>query len=433
MAQFATDPNGERDDRVRLTIDGAEVKIAESYDVRTSFLAGPGEFSVRLGSGDTAADIMGFARPNKKFQLSIGEVPSMTGVIDGFEAEGSTGGTEVTVFGRDVLATLHDGFVDAETTYIDATYTQLIGKVLNRVTATNGRFLYVDNSTARKLQTGATVATNEQPIADDIIVDNGTRGSTTRTIHARLGEKWLEFVRRHIDRAGLFLTASPDGNFVLSRPNTAQPPMARVVRTRAGTPGDDRSNVIKARWRVDTTHRFTEVAIYTRAGGRKYGRTKSRGHYGDLGMQGYGFDRPLVLRDKTCTSDKQAQFLAQRHIADANRKGIRLEYTVKGHSAISLVDGARVVWAPDTMVDVQDDEFGLSSTFWVESVTFHRPPTTTTIVLMRPEDLVFGGDDNDSTAASGGAHAGAPKPAPAKPADTRDELDILGLRKPFIR
>ncbi len=142
-------------------------------------------------------------------------------------------------------------------------------------------------------------------------------------------------------------------------------------------------------------------------------------------MEAWGFKRTLVLRDKTCTNAAQAEFLAHRHIADANRQGFVLEYQMRGHTAVSLVDGSRAVWAPDTIVEVDDEEFGISGLFWVESVTFRRPPSTTTLVLMRPGDLVFGGDDN-------GGGVGAPVHAlkGTAPGGKRNELDLLGLR-PF--
>ena len=218
---------------------------------------------------------------------------------------------------------------------------------------------------------------------------------------------------------------------MLSRPNVTQQAVAKILRKRGKNPGDHRSNVIAARWRLDTTHRFSDVAISTRGGGRKFGRSKELGEYVDEGMENWGFHRTLVLRDKTCTNGKQAEFLAHRHIAEANRKGFVLEYKMRGHTAISLIDGSRSVWTPDTIVQVEDEEFGLSGLFWVESVTFRRPPSTTTISLMRPCDLVFGGDDDGGSGGTGtavGVHAA--KGTDPKTMKGRNELDVFGVR-PF--
>lgn len=432
MGSFTRDANGEIDDRVRLTLDGHDVRVAESYDVRCSYLSAPGNFALRLGSGDVASALISLALPNNQFQIRVGDVLAQTGTVDGFEAEGSTGGTEVTVHGRDAIAPLFDNYVDAETSFNDETYTAFVGNVLKRVIDAAGKTLAVDNAANRKIMTGVPVlAPHSEPrTAIEIVEDAGTQGSVQRAVQAKLGEKWYVCTRRHLDRAGLFLTASADGNYVLSRPNTTQPTLAKIFRGRGANPGDHRSNVLRARWRFDTTHRFTEVQIYTRGGGRKFGRGKELGLFTDQGMEAWGFHRPLILRDKTCTNGQQAEFLAHRHIADANRKGFVLEYQMRGHTAVSLVDGSRAVWAPDTIVEVNDEEFGISGLFWVESVTFRRPPSTTTLVLMRPSDLVFGGDDNGG---GGGAAAAVPKSTgKTSGPDDRDELAILGLRQHLI-
>jgi prophage tail gpP-like protein len=434
VADFARNANGEIDDRVRLTLAGHDVRVAESYDVRCSYLTAPGNFALRLGSGDVASELIALGFPNTKFQLQIGGVPAMSGAVDGFEAEGSTGGTEVTIHGRDVLAPLFDNYVDAETSFSDETYVALVGKIMNRVADVAGKTLLTDNAANRKIMTGVPVfatSGSEPRTALEIVEDAGTHGTVTKVIQAKLGEKWYACMRRHLDRAGLFFTASADGNFVLSRPNTTQGAVARIVRKRGKNPGEHRSNVLRARWRLDTTHRFTDVAIYTRGRGRKFGRGKELGLYVDKGMENWGFKRTLVLRDKTCTNAAQAEFLAHRHIAEANRQGFMLEYQMRGHTAVSLIDGSRAVWAPDTIVQVEDEEFGISGLFWVESVTFRRPPSTTTLTLMRPGDLVFGGDDDGGTSAGGAApvvpHA-LGRTTTTK--DTRDELDVLGIR-PF--
>lgn len=428
MASFPRQSNGELDDRVRLTLGGHDVRVAESYDARVSYLTAPGNFALRLGSGDVAADLIALAMPNMPFQLSVGDVPAMTGQVDGFEAEGSSGGTEVTVHGRDVLGPVFDNFVDTETAFTDTTYPALVAKVLDRVLDVKGRILEVDNAANRKVMTGVPVlAGGKEPrTALEIVEDAGTHSDVTRSIHAKLGEKWYGVLRRHLDRAGLFLNAGANGNFILSRPNTSQPAVARILRKRGEKPGDHRANVIKARWRLDTTYRYTDVAIYTRNGGRKYGRGKEIGHFVDEGMENWGFHRTLVLRDKTCTSAKQAEFLAHRHICEANRKGFVLEYQMRGHTAISLLDGSRAVWAPDTMVEVEDEEFGISGVFWVESVTFRRPPSTTTLVLMRPSDLVFGGDEDGG----GGGGAVAVHPLKGTSPDSlrgKSEMALFGF------
>ena len=381
MGSFANTSDGEVDDFIRLSLGGSEVKIAESYDITSSYLSQPSQFSLRLGSADIAADIINAARPNTRFQLQVGKYPQMTGTVDGFDVDSSHSGTTVAIHGRDVSAPLHDAYVDAETSFTDATYLALTAKVLKRAGITAN--VYGDNDSNRQIMTSTTVRTAGKP---------STGGQVSHQVHAKLGERWLHFLRRHLDRAGLFITATAEGDFVLSRPNSKQPALARIVRKR-GQPSEA-SNVTRARWRVDTSHRYSEVQIYSRAGGKKFGRGKFLSGFDDPAMAAYGITRPLVLRDKQCTNATEAEFMARRYIAQAGREGVRLEYTLRGHSAPSLISGGgRAVWAIDTMVEVDDDELGIHEPYWVESVHFNRPPTTTTISLVRVADLVFGADE----------------------------------------
>jgi hypothetical protein len=48
----------------------------------------------------------------------------------------------------------------------------------------------------------------------------------------------------------------------------------------------------------------------------------------------------------------------------------------------------QVTWAPDTVVEADDRELGITGPFYVEDVTMRRgPETTTTLRLMKPEHV----------------------------------------------
>lgn len=406
MAQFAKFTDGGYDDLVRLQVFGQDlsdpigVKVAESYEVTRGFLRQPGDFKLRLGSAEVASELLTtVARPGNIFAITIGnsEVPQLTGEIDGFEAEASAGATEVTIHGRDAMALVHDAMCPVEKSFTNYSYNDLVHDALKQLAGIQNFNLDTDGASNRKITTGVNVRIKPGAAPGSL---DATAFTVARKIHAKLGERVLQFLRRHLDRAGLFLIASPSGSgpsFVLCRPNTEQAPLYRIARHLEG--GDDPgpseiSNIVSARWRVDTSHMYSEVAVYSRSGGRKAGRTKQRGDFDDVSMQAFGFNRPLVLRDKQTQTAEQAEFLARRHIAESNRQGRRLEYVMRGHSTPSLQGDGRAVWAPDTIVQVDDDEFGLSDNFWIESVTFRRnPQTTTTLSLMRTDDLIFGADD----------------------------------------
>jgi prophage tail gpP-like protein len=371
-------------DEVTLRLNGEELRIWESYEIRQSILTQPSTFTMRLGWGDVVRDLFAKVRPNTKVQLLINGTLQQTGTIDGFEASGEVGATELTVHGRDALAPLHDAFVRADLSLRDITYFDLVDKAL--LETVPDALLFGSNEANRRATTGVGVKQSSDP---DV---TNTTGPTQKILQAKIGERYYEFIKRQLDRAGAFLWAAADGSFILSTPNPNQQPVYRIVRQR----GSDRDtvNVLGARYRNTTEMRYTEAIIYGRGGGRISGAVKAKGSFLDEEMIAYGYKRPLVLRDTNVTNAEQGAFYARRKLAETRRQGWNLTYTVQGHSVASLQDGRRATWSVDTIVDVQDDEFGIFGPHYIEAVSFRRGSngTSTELVLMRPEDLIFGGE-----------------------------------------
>ncbi len=112
-------------------------------------------------------------------------------------------------------------------------------------------------------------------------------------------------------------------------------------------------------------------------------------------MMGLGISRLLTHEDHKCKSIAQADFFARRLIAEARRHGWSLTYTVAGHTTIGT-SGQRVVWSPNTTVQVDDDELDIHGVFYIEGVRFTRgPQTLTELHLMRPADMLFATDPPD--------------------------------------
>ncbi|WP_394849707.1 hypothetical protein LZC95_19920 [Pendulispora brunnea] len=414
MGDVAAHERGGLDDRVRLELGGQEVVVAESYEVRAGILSQPAAFGVRLGHGDVAAKLFKKYPPKTPFRLYIGDVLQQCGETDGYRAESSVGATEVTLRGRDSLAPLYDGYVERERSYLDSTFSELVRSALREVGLDPAK-LRTSGRADRSIRAGVPITELGPPrTVDEIALSSGGRapnpsGETNyaASIQTKLGERWFEFLRRYLDRGGLFLWSSTDGGFVLSQPNANLKPTYRIVRQRGKH--DNSVNVLHAELVHETTHRHSEVVIYGRGGGRKFGRTKSRGSFVDNEMwQGFrqgpeaaggpdaqGYRRPLVLRDANVSTPGQAEFLALRRLAEERRAGWSLVYRLAGHTTPAIQGGGRAVWTFDTLVEVSDDEFDLHETFYIENVEYVRGSdgTTTTIRLMRLRDLVFGGID----------------------------------------
>lgn len=384
------DVTGDLDDRVSVRLgplapggDAFDAPILESYEVTRSLLTQPTTFSARFGWGDVARDLLDVLPPRLPFQLVVNGAVQMTGTLDGYEASDGGGATEITIRGRDVMAPLHDAFIRAELSLQDITYAQLAEKALDATVGAHT--LFYTNEDNRKLTTGIGVRQTGAPQTDPT---QSSKGPTAKQLKAHIGDRWYEYLKRQLDRAGLFLWAGGLGEFILSEPNAAQAPAYQIVRRR----GQERNavNVIRASYRNDTVQRYSECIVHGRGGGRKFGRSKIAGSYTDQEMVAWGFDRPLVARDVQVTNEEQAAFYARRKLAEARRAGWSLTYLVAGHTVPSLLGGERAVWAPDTVVAVDDGEYGIQGNYYIERVVFRRgPETTTELTLQRPEDLVF--------------------------------------------
>lgn len=411
MAQFARDETGGFDDRVRIQLGTEGVREIQDYSVSVGVLQQPARFDLKLGlkSSERAADVIERYPPRTPFRLFIGDVQQQTGWTDGqpHVSGSATGATSIGIKGRDTLAPLHDGFVLDEITFRDETYRSLVEKTIANLFKGSDFVPKVlgSNTANRKIRAGVPIVELAPPrTATEILLNIGPSGfqnaGTAQIVQqAKLGERQLSLIRRFLDRAGLMLWAGADGNYILSSPNGAQKPVAHIERKRGAVAGlggtGGAANIVSFSYGSDTVSRYSNVVIHGRGGGRKAGRSKSKGAEVDEEMLAWGYNKPLVVRDANTKNEEQARFLAARKLAEGRRHSWTLEYTVSGHTAPSLTGGGRAVWTPDTVVRIDDDEINLHGDFYLESCEYMRSDRTTTrLHFMRPDDLIFGGTDS---------------------------------------
>jgi prophage tail gpP-like protein len=394
-------------DQVRLVLGGEELAIVEKYEIREGVLNQPSSFSLTLGHGGLAAELLAKYPPNTQFQLFIGPAPVQYGYTTGPSTGDSGGATSVTFAGKDLGGRIHKAFINSDLSFpADRTYKELFEAALKAV-GLEGAFIHPDNNANRKAHVGKDVVTTA-PTVDEITLEDGSTSLQTvpgtsrtvyRTVKAKLGTRWGEFLKSVFDRAGLFWWADASGGFVITSPNPNQDPVARIVRRRLHTNAP--VNVIRHSFRNDIDQRFTKCVVYGQGGGRNFGRTKNQSEWIDEEMSRFlgGADvQPLHYHDTKSRSPQQAAAMARRKIAEVNRNGWQLNYTLAGHTAPSLIGGgdSRAVWTPDTMVEVDDEELNIKGLFYVEACTHIRnPDSQTTVHLMRPQDLIFADPDSE--------------------------------------
>lgn len=385
---------GNLGDVVELTLGGEVVQHAESYEVHKSvWTAQPSAFSLRFGWGGVARALVAKGPPNTPFELRVGGQLLFTGNTDGFDIDESAGpGTEVTVRGRDDLAPLHDAFVESDESYSDITYADLVKRQLE-LSGISGYSLVFTNDANRKVVSGTTVTPTKPVLEGESVPDVAP---VKQSIRFKAGERRYERLKKELDRAGLFLFAGTEKTFVLTAPTVDQGPSARILRLRGAT--RNAVNVLHARWHYDTAHRYAGYDVLGRGGGaQRGGRHDVSASHEDAEMAELGFTKRYVARESHPRDKRSSEFLARRRASEANRAGWQLQYTVAGHRVPLLGSpGQTYVWSPDTVVHVDDAEFGIIGDHYLESCAYRRDAhggTTTELTLQRKEDLVFGTDD----------------------------------------
>jgi prophage tail gpP-like protein len=406
----SSDDIGGLSDQVTLRLNGSDVLIAESYEVRQSYFEQPSTFSITLGSGDVAKYFLQTYGPNIPFELRIGNIVQFVGMTTAIEANGNASATTVTIHGRDGMSALIENKLEADKAFSNATYSGLIQDIL---TFLGISFVLVTDQNQvgdnRKKAAGVPVQVTEIP--PDLADILSTALPQKPQVQGKAGETVYHYLKRELDRAGLFLYCGVNGQYYLSAPARNQAPACRIARQRGASP--NLVNVIDYRFRFDTVGRSARYVVVGRGGGAPTSsgdplpdeladlgapvgsRVGIRGEYVDPEMVELGFTNVWVKRDKHVTSSKQAEYLARKMGAQAARHQFELTYKVSGHTIPALA-GGRMVWSVDTIVDVRDDELGIAGPMWVESVTRRRDMgggTMTEVKLLKPDYLIFGLED----------------------------------------
>lgn len=392
---------GELDDRVRLRLAEDTVLICEEYNVEQAFLDVPDAFSLRLGSESAAADIIKKYPPRTPFELYIGDAIRFTGAVDGYTVDyDADSGTTVTLEGRDGLGELVSSFVKKEESFKETSYTELVKHALRETGLSDAadNLQFADLDSRRKSAKAPSIEELDPNATAEIVEREAGDGAKYRTIKVKLGELWYEFVKRNLDRAGLFLWTNSAGSFVLGRPSPKQTPAYKIVvhHDDDGTLG--KSNVLRARYVNRTEHRYSHARVYGRYGGKKWGPAKAKGGFTDQEMVDLGYDRELTLHDINVSTQDEAEFYASRKISESRRHGYFLQYTVAGHTTESITGDGRSVWTPNTVVSVDDTINGVNGNFWIDKCEYHVSATggtLTTLTMMRPEDVLFGDIGNN--------------------------------------
>lgn len=407
------------DDAVQLVIktptDAKVIRMAGGYEIKCNVLTQPGSFTFHVGWADELVPLLKYfnalpesdptkLQPFPTFELHIAGTTVMSGIIEAVNVP-SIASTTLEIKGRDWMVPFIKGSIQNELTLQHQTYAELVQKVMD-ICGVGDRKLLFTNEANRDVITRAkfrkrrakTDFSKNQLVAE---IDTGIQapgGGKVKMQHllARVGETWYQWLEKQLQMAGLLLWCSWDGNYVLGSPTIDQPYLYRIVHQKGQTRND--VNVVDLHLNNDYTNQNTTITAYGRYGGGAGGRNRNEATtinvdaYAHLGGQGIW---PLVIEDDDIKNNQQAWYRANRAMSEQCRAGFSLQYTLSGHRMPCAAPGHEdemLIWAPDTIVDVQDDWLGFHELMYVEGVTFKSSPQTTTIVdLVRPRYLAYYG------------------------------------------
>jgi prophage tail gpP-like protein len=412
-------PIGSAEDCLHIRLGELNFVLTEHYEVKISFFQQPAAFTLRLGpkliSGENPnarrerliADVLAAARPGTEFELSVQRPDGNRVVVQSgrLDARGSPSAEhlQVELKGRDWMAPLFDSYIEEEVSFTEKTYYDLTRKILDLVglketkdAAGNTRFGLITtpdnakriNASRRQRSKGNTELIRQTETG----ATSGTGTLVLKTLKAKLGTRYYDFLQDAYKLAALSLYATGEGNFVLTRPNIDQDPAFLFVRSvqpvQDGVRVED-SNILSHAYQDDTTQRHSAIVVYGRSGGGKAGRNGYRGEVTDHEMVDYGFNKKQTVHDEDVKSNAECEYVARKMIAEERRNGWRLSYTVAGHTMPSLQNAAgRAIFGPDMIGRAEDDQLDIHANLWLDNITFSRgPDAKTTVDLCWPNDL----------------------------------------------
>ena len=202
---------------------------------------------------------------------------------------------------------------------------------------------------------------------------------------AQPGETYWQVLVRYAKRLGLHVWMSPAGVLDIGKPDYTSPPVGAVVQS------DDNANVLESAVRTDLSGRFSRVTVIGTAtpGGKSlFGNDSSRvsGVAVDAELVALGLNRPLTLDVGQLGSSSEAKDRAEYEVGRRAHDGLELSYVVQGTGP-----APGVLWTPNTSVTVDDRLNNVAGPFWLAQrriLQDRRLGTRTALVLREPHTFL---------------------------------------------
>lgn len=406
---------------------GLTLNTWKSYHFNSNFTSATDGWSFTLGDEDLSDDIRLAIAPRQKVTLSVNGRTQGAGIVDRVIVNASrSGGTEVTIEGRDAFSPLVDSVVDPRVQFNQGMNLRQFLEAVFLPYGWNSNQIF-DFSDQDALDRG--VLTGKAHGVHTTKKGKPIKQYQLHELKPKAHETAFAFAQRVTQRFGLWLWPSVDGNFVIcGQPDFDQKPEFFAIHKR-GRPGAV-NNIVKSSLQRDFGHSQPSVIICSgfSSGGelsvdqftvgianpmvqtdltpiwKAYPKVKPIDlSYLGKDFSGNGKDtsiynatglavtdtnaRPLFLTDPDSKDISQLEAFAKRELALRIHRSFLYKFEVEGHS--QPVAGE---WNVNCMVGVDDDVSDVHGSFWILDRTFIKDRhggTRTTVECILPGSLQF--------------------------------------------
>lgn len=355
--------------------------------------------------------------------LTVNDVRIADGYIDSIEVRADrSGGRTYTITGRDRLSPVVDAIADPTLQFKEGvTLAEFLRTLFTPFGWVKEEDFIIDASADRAVRTGGDRGIKmtkggkkkgPRPLKDFVLHQTKPHNH----------EGVFDFAKRVAQRFGLWIWSSADGDqLIVGKPDFDQEPLYQLRRRLDGS-----GNVEEGTVRFDQADQPGIVIADGFSGGGEFGKGRIKAFavnpYFGLDADGFvlpevqalitkfpdakqitlvtqpftrrvkqDFTRPMFLHDDESKTPEQLEAFVRREMSLLVRKSLTADYTVEGHGQYDE-DGVFTAWAPDTVVDVQDDVAGLHERMYVLGVHFEksrRGGTQTRVHLIRLNSIQF--------------------------------------------
>lgn len=407
--------------RLRVMDEHVDLTRWTSYSFSSNFLTPSDGWSMTIGDGSLDDRQRRALRVGATVRLYVEDFPLAEGYIDRIEIGADRSkGTTYSIHGRDRLAPVVDSVADPRIQFkTGTTLAEFLKKLLEPYGWVSDEHFEIDNSANRDAKTGGLRGT---PLPKRKSRKGKLSAFQIYQLKPHNHEGLFRFIERTVERFGLFVRASADGDrIIVAAPDFDQAPRYQLIRD-----FDGNTNILEGGVVFDATDQPSVIIADGFSGGGEFGRGKVKSYcvnpYFGMDEQGFISDevsavlrnypeaepvlfvtqpykqkaprippRPMFLHDEESKTQEQLNFFIKRTMSELLRKSLVAHYTVEGHG--QTVEGVFTPWDVDTVVDVRDEVAGVTEYLYVLGRTFEKSRaqgTTTKLELIRLYSIAAG-------------------------------------------